>query len=303
MENTNLILVTGATGWLGKSFLEVYENSYGKESLTKKIIATASSDKYLELDSGTKIKVKKLSELNLSDLKLDGIAHFAALTRDKIHDYKIEEYVFRNMQLLSFILKSIDSNLKWFITISSGAAIKPVTNRLDFDLETNPYGFQKSIEELLLSKLSKELDFTLVIPRLWGASGKDMKSHNNYALGQFLLGAMSDERVIKIKSSHKVFRKYVDTRDLMNLCLKMVENSESGIFNSGGSLLELGDLSKEISKIIPNVKIEREIAVETKNSDDMYYPKDNEMSLLCEKYDVKLSNIHEQIKNTIKSLK
>lgn len=303
MGKIGSILVTGATGWLGKSFLEVYEKIYGKESLKQKIIATASIDKHLELESGTKVYVNKLSEVNLSGVNLEGVAHFAALTRDKVKINKIEDYVFENMQLFSHVLKLLNSELIWLLSVSSGAAIKLGENKLDFDIKTNPYGFQKSIEELVFAKLSKHFNFTLVMPRLWGASGKDMKSHKNYALGQFLLGATSTEKVIKINSAHKVYRKYVDTRELMTLCIKMIENSESKIFNSGGDLVEIEELAKVIASLIPDVKIEREEINKNQIQDDMYYPKDNEMNMLCEKYNIKLSNIKNQIINTIESIK
>jgi nucleoside-diphosphate-sugar epimerase len=294
------ILLTGASGWIGKSFLEVYESNFGPEITQANICATSSVKKEITLESGTIIQSLPLSDEIHLNRKYRGIVHLAALTRDKVTKYENSEYVYKNMELLSHTLQAVDKGIDWLICVSSGAVFK--SNKIEFenDMNSNPYGFYKRLEEMIFSNLHTRQNFTFVCPRLWGGTGRDMKSHQNYAFGSFIKDALEKNQIV-IKSGHKVYRKYIDTRDLMNLCLKMVQNKETKIFNSGGPLIEIGDLAKKISIELQEAKVIRNSVIE--ESDDHYYPTDSDIEVLFHNYNLKYSSIEEQIKNTIKSLK
>jgi len=293
------ILLTGASGWIGKSFLEVYESTFGSEITQANICATSSNKKEIKLESGTIIKTLLLTdEINLNR-KYSGIVHLAALTRDKVKNYDNSDYIYKNMELLSFTLQALERGIDWLICVSSGAVFK--SNKIEFEnnLNSNPYGFYKRLEEIIFLNLQTRHNFTFICPRLWGGTGKDMKNHQNYAFGGFIKDAI-EKNEISIKSGHRVYRKYIDTRELMNLCLKMVQNKETKIFNSGGPLIEIGDLAKMISIELRGVKVVRNSVIEEK--DDHYYPTDSEIDELFHNYNLKYSSIEEQIKNTIRSL-
>ena len=299
MDIDQKILLTGASGWIGKSFLEVYESNFGPEITQASICATSSAKKEIKLESGTIIRTLPLrNEINLNR-KYAGIVHLAALTRDKVSNYDNSEYIYKNMELLSFALQAVDRGIDWLICVSSGAVFK--NNKIEFEnnMNSNPYGFYKRLEEMIFSDLQTMHNFTFVCPRLWGGTGKDMKSHQNYAFGSFIKEAIEKNEIV-IKSGHKVYRKYIDTRELMNLCLKMVQNKETRIFNSGGPLIEIGELAKKISLELQGAKIIRNLVIEEK--DDHYYPTDSDIDELFHNYNLKYSSIEEQIKNTIRSL-
>ncbi len=293
------ILLTGASGWIGKSFLEVYENSFGTEITQANICATSSVKKEIRLESGTIIRTLPLSDEIHLNRKYSGIVHLAALTRDKVSHYGNSEYLYKNMELLSFALQAVDRGIDWLICVSSGAVFKNNKTEFENNINSNPYGFYKRIEESIFSNLQTSHKFTFVCPRLWGGTGKDMKSHQNYAFGSFIKEAIEKNEIV-IKSAHKVYRKYIDTRELMNLCIKMVQNKETRIFNSGGPLIEIGELAKKISTELQGAKVIRNLVVE--ENDDHYYPTDSEVDDLFHNYNLKYSSIEEQIKNTIRSL-
>lgn len=299
MDINQKILLTGASGWIGKSFLEVYENLYGPELTQANISATSSVKKEIELESGTIIKSLPLTEEISLNKKYGGIVHLAALTRDKLSQYNNSEYFYRNMEILSLTLNALDRGVDWSICVSSGAVFRSNKIEFDNDINSNPYGFYKRLEEVIFKKLQETQNFVFVCPRLWGATGSDMKSHQNYAFGSFIKDAIEQKEIV-INSGHKVYRRYIDTRDLMNLCLKMIQNNESQTFNSGGPLIEIGELANKISVELPGVTIVRNQKVE--NPDDHYYPTDMEIDSLFSKYDLKYSSIEEQIKKTIRSL-
>jgi nucleoside-diphosphate-sugar epimerase len=293
------ILLTGASGWIGKSFLEVYESLFGPELTQTNINATSSVKKEITLESGTIIKsIPLVEEIGLNK-KYSGIVHLAALTRDKVSNYDNSEYFYRNMEILSLTLKAIDRGVDWLLCVSSGAVFKENKIEFDNDITTNPYGFYKRLEEIIFERLQETYNFVFVCPRLWGGTGSDMKSHQNYAFGSFVKDAVEKKEIV-INSGHKVYRRYIDTRDLMNLCLKMIQNNENRTFNSGGPIIEIGELAKKISIELQGVAIVRNLKIE--KPDDHYYPTDLEIDELFNKYDLTYSSIEEQIKKTIRSL-
>lgn len=299
MDINQKILLTGASGWIGKSFLEVYESLFGPELTQTNINATSSVKKEIKLDSGTIIKsIPLIEEIGLNK-KYSGIVHLAALTRDKVSNYDNSEYFYRNMEILSLTLKAIDRGVDWLLCVSSGAVFKENKIEFDNDITTNPYGFYKRLEEIIFERLQETYNFGFVCPRLWGGTGSDMKSHQNYAFGSFVKDAVEKKEIV-INSGHNVYRRYIDTRDLMNLCLKMIQNNENRTFNSGGPIIEIGELAKKISIELQGVAIVRNLKVE--KSDDHYYPTDLEIDELFNKYNLTYSSIEEQIKKTIRSL-
>ena len=299
MDINQKILLTGASGWIGKSFLEVYESLFGPELTQTNINATSSVKKEITLESGTIIKsIPLVEEIGLNK-KYSGIVHLAALTRDKVSNYDNSEYFYRNMEILSLTLKAIDRGVDWLLCVSSGAVFKENKIEFDNDITTNPYGFYKRLEEIIFERLQETYNFVFVCPRLWGGTGSDMKSHQNYAFGSFVKDAVEKKEIV-INSGHKVYRRYIDTRDLMNLCLKMIQNNENRTFNSGGPIIEIGELAKKISIELQGVAIVRNLKIE--KPDDHYYPTDLEIDELFNKYDLTYSSIEEQIKKTIRSL-
>ncbi len=299
MDINQKILLTGASGWIGKSFLEVYENIYGPELTQSNIIATSSAKKDIKLESGTIIKSLPLTEEIGLNKKYSGIVHLAALTRDKVSIYNNSEYFYKNMEILSLTLKALDRGVDWLICVSSGAVFKNNKIEFDNDINSNPYGFYKRLEEMIFKNLQETSNFVFVCPRLWGGTGSDMKSHQNYAFGSFVKDALEKKEIV-VNSGHKVYRRYIDTRDLMNLCLRMVQKNESRTFNSGGPIIEIGELAKKISIELQGVTVVR--AKKVDKPDDHYYPTDLEIDELFNKYKLTYSSIEEQIKKTIKSL-
>ena len=141
-------------------------------------------------------------------------------------------------------------------------------------------------EEKRLTDACLASDSNLIINRLWGLSGQDIQNRIPYALADFIHRAKTDS-VIEVISSHKVWRRYVDARELMALCLAIAASGNNATFNSGGPLVEIGDLAQLVVETLnSNSKVTRNMAVES-GKEDIYYPKDHSYHDLLRKYQEK----------------
>lgn len=289
------ILLSGATGWLGKAFLRRCERD-AFEFGTNEIVGLSNRPK--TISTTTKIGVKNFwSELR--DVEVDGFIHLAFLTRDKVANMPWREYVETNRRITSRAVDLIlQSKPNWVAVVSSGAIFTKESRfqELEKDIERNPYGFLKHEEEVALSKAASEVGSNLAIGRLWGASGRDLPPNPKYALSDFIQSALTTRR-IQIRSSGQVFRRYCDASEFMEILIKTAMQSHSKVFNSGGPILELNDLAQEIATQIGSCDIKRNLNL--MELADRYYPTDNTYETLADSLEVTLSHLGKQVSETI----
>ena len=224
------ILVTGATGWLGKSSINFLLE---KNFAINNIMAAASKDGTMDLGGFNTIPVKDFFNLNPSE-EIDGIIHLAFLTRDKVDFLTFENYVKFNNEITSkavHLIKTVKP--KWVVNVSSGAVFNSKTKELEQSLENNPYGFLKLIEENELKVAAHVVGANLVIGRLWGASGRFMKLNRAYALSDFIFQAYKEKKII-INSDRTVLRRYVDSEVFMGVLIECALTGRDLVVDSGG---------------------------------------------------------------------
>ena len=291
------ILITGATGWLGQETLDLISRKPDLVSYSE-LILLASKNKSIEL-AGKSFEAKTLkSTLNFQVGEIVGVIHLAFLTRDKAKLMPTSEYVNSNKQISSQVSSLIRTfKPSWVVTVSSGAIFDSEGN-IEHDLNSNPYGFCKNIEETLLREVCEEVNASLVVGRLWGAMGRNMPLNLNYAVSDFIQSAICKSE-IDIKSGNIVERRYVNAAEFMELLIKIAVSGDSKTLDSGGPLIEIGELSELIAKKIPGVTIRR--SADKSASADSYFPKLNEYEELAKKFNVNLSTIEDLVEITIQS--
>lgn len=292
---TGVVTITGASGWLGKSTLEnLLADGYNME----KVVALASSAKDILLSDGSSIKAYPIHNPPEIISETEVLIHLAYLTRDKVSSVGYEKYVLTNLDLTSIALKWL-SNLpiKSFVTVSSGARNDQTTGQPETNLEANPYGFLKRIDELLFEDECTRRGITAVISRLWGATGYDMLDAEKYAIGNFVRSALLKNE-ININSGHKVVRRYVDSREYMQVCSRLAMSGISANFDSGGVEVEIGAVAKIIrDQLQGDIVISRPQYAD--RQDDLYFPTGNDFERFAGIVGVELSSIDSQISNTI----
>lgn len=292
---TGIVSVSGASGWLGKSTLEVLLASGYDMS---KVIALASTQKMIHLSNGSTVQAHPISSPPAEIAETEMLIHLAYLTRDKVESTGFDKYVLTNLDLTSIALRWLEEYpIKSFITVSSGARNNQSTGNPETDIHANPYGFLKRVDELIFEDQCQRRGINSVITRLWGATGVDMQDAGKYAIGNFVISALN-ESAIHIMSGHRVVRRYVDSREFMEVCIRMAQAGISDNFDSGGPEVEIGDLASEIARQIDaEIKISRSIS--RNQPDDLYFPSGTAFEKNAISVGLELSSISMQISNTI----
>lgn len=292
---TGIVSITGASGWLGKSTLEVLLASGYDMS---KVIALASTKKMIPLSDGSTVQAHPVSSPPAEIAETEMLIHLAYLTRDKVESTGFDKYVLTNLDITSIALRWLEEHpIKSFITVSSGARNNQSTGNPETDMHANPYGFLKRIDELIFEDQCKRRGINSVITRLWGATGVDMQDAGKYAIGNFVISALN-KNAIQITSGHRVVRRYVDSREFMDVCVRMAQSGISDNFDSGGPEVEIGELASEIARQIDTgVSISRPTS--TDQPDDLYFPSGTVFEEYAASVGLELSSISMQVSNTI----
>jgi nucleoside-diphosphate-sugar epimerase len=300
--NTSKVLVTGATGWLGRETVaRVIEGKF--ESIAKTDLLLASSNgRDLELDSLGVYPTVALENLSHRESKnsIEGLVHLAFITKDKTTKYSFSEYVAKNIELISTACEIIERDKpKWVVVVSSGAIIDRATLEIENNVVRNPYGFCKRIEEALIAESARKVGANIVIGRLWGGTGLYMPVKRAYAISDFIESA-KESGAIRINSGGEVIRRYCDAGDFMEVLVRSAIQGDTTTIDSGGSIIEVGELAKLISARLGEIPITRS---QTPTPLDDYYPRSSEFEELAKSVGVQLHGIDEQVLRTLKSHK
>lgn len=299
---TSKILISGATGWLGtESVVRILEGSF--EGITAQNLVLCSSDgRDLKLDSSNILPTVQLQSLKAGteNNELEGLIHLAFLTKDKAQKFSFTDYVAKNIELISAACEIIERDKpKWVVVVSSGAIIDRESLELENNVVRNPYGFCKRIEELLISDAARKVGANIVIGRLWGGTGLHMPIKRAYAISDFM-ESFKESGAIKITSGGDVMRRYCDAGDFMEVLIKSALRGDNTTVDSGGPIIELGDLAKLIILATGKGSISR--STESSATDD-YYPMGMEFEVLARSLGVPLLGISEQVSRTLRSHK
>jgi nucleoside-diphosphate-sugar epimerase len=287
------ILVTGATGWLGKSSINFLLNN---NFAIKNIIAAASSNKSMDLGKLTAIPVEDFFNLNPSE-EIDGIIHLAFLTREKVDSLTFENYVKINNQITSKAVNLVKTvKPKWVVNVSSGAVFNSKNKELEQSLKNNPYGFLKLIEENELKVAAHAVGANLIIGRLWGASGTFMQLNRAYALSDFIFQAYTEKKII-VNSNKTVLRRYVDSEVFMGALIECALMGRDLVIDSGGPLVEIGELASVVGEAFGVEEILRPKILSTKADD--YYPRGEQFKAIADEFNLPITDIRQQVASTI----
>jgi nucleoside-diphosphate-sugar epimerase len=294
LNKASRVVVTGASGWLGRTMVHILE-SHGAEYLL-----LGSSSRWENFSSGPK-RVHKFTKELVRDFSPTLVTDFAFLTRETISNYSLSDYTMINRALIKEAIWMLSlPSVKGFVSTSSGAAVA-ANKPSDDSFEQNPYGHLKRESEHLLMSLSDKLGVPHVVARPWSVSGEFVTKVQGFAFSQMIYSALTKRR-IDIENQHPVFRKYVDLEDLLRVCIGNLElGSNSQVIDSGGELIDLVELAKKIAKHVgPDVKVNH--SVDSSREGDKYYSNGLSWAKACEAIRYKPIDLDCQIAKVTKSL-
>jgi len=288
-------LVSGATGWMGRSALEVLNKVLPQEQT---LIGLARYPGILLLDSGRQVELIDYEDA-LKLKRVNGFVHTAFPTQNLIFEMGKEEYEKSCERITGWLQRFLDSAAPvWVVGISSG-----VLSELIFP---NP----RSIGQLQLYAKWKELEENvlnesrcghLAIGRLFSASGRFMTKPSKLALGDFILSGIKSENLV-IKSKILGVRNYVDAEDFIETLLFAVQDYGRLTLDSDGIEITLPDLATEVCKFFPQSSVICDFAGFT--GSDFYLPsKSSPYKELASAAGVGTRKIEDQISRTMLGLR
>lgn len=285
------LLVTGASGWLGRTALDLIA-PLGLPTLT-----VASRARTIRV-GGRNIEVREWDDNLVADFAPTVVLDCAFLTRDRVANMPLGDYVAANRMLTGRLLFATQlSGVRIALTVSSGAAVHP-RDALDGLLEDNPYGYLKREAEHQLVQAASLSGAHPVIVRAWSISGAHVQKPQGYALGSMIRAA--DAGVISIEARRPVFRRYVLAEELLALGI-----AEGGLrpatIDSGGELVEMGDLAVRIAAVVrPDAAITRS---EVDPSDpDRYHSDGQDWEAHCSRWNLVSTPLDQQIEVTARGV-
>ncbi len=296
------ILLTGATGFFGKNFLNALgekENIFALTRDYKKFqnnFPNFAKQKNVEWIEGDILNFK-------SDIKFDFIIHGATETSsDTIKENPLK--VFNEITEGTKNILEIAKNNPFCKTLilSSGAVYGKIPNmpikeefqgEIDLKNHNSFYAEGKKISEMIAFQYHQKYNLSINIARCFAFAGKYLPV--NYALSSFISKAKTGESIVI--NSPDTIRSYMAIEDAINWLLKILPLEGFNVVNVGSdkaiSILSLAEL------IVKTLNSTSKIIIsEISNSEklrDFYIP---DISLAKEKYKLQINcNLEQIIKN------
>lgn len=240
------IAVTGATGWLGATALDLLDNALGPDAAERSVWAYASRPRTILTTSGRVVAVRPLIELPAQSPPPTHILHFSFLTRDRLSDLSVAEYAAANLDITATLLDAIEKHRPRGLVVASSGAVYGAEGRLETDLAGDTYGTLKHLDELAFRMAGRDVGAAVVIPRIFSLAGARMTKPEHYALGSLIAMALSTGQ-LKVQAPGPVVRTYADVSDVVALSLWLALTGRDAVFDTGGEPVEIGDLAVAVA--------------------------------------------------------
>lgn len=291
------ILVNGANGWLGKNISESLWNIFGGK-FSSQVLLTGSRNGFLRMQSGSQLEIHQWTEELIEGFKPTHVIQLAFKTRDHVGDISNDEYVSLNEEIIQRALWMISlPNTQGFIHTSSGAALGETAA----DKLTDPYGFLKKLEESSYSDACAQNGKNYLGVRVWSTTGRYIKTGGLFAI-ESLISQANNSRSINISSPGKVWRSYADANEILLAALIAMFSGTQGMFNSGGTTVEIGELAEIVASTSPISEISISRMSDPEVSANVYTSIEPSIEQVLIANDLSYSSLHQQVVNTMQYL-
>lgn len=261
------LLITGGCGHIG-SYLAEHINKIKK---VKKTIIVDNL-KSTQLSSLFKTKKKNNLKFYIKDLtnknslnqfkKIDYIIHLASMTNAAGSFNKKKEMYKNNLDCMKNIINFCIKNKSKLIHISSTSVYGKQTDIVDETCEKkflkpqSPYADIKLIEENMLKKLNKKINYTTFRFGTISGISKGMRFHT--AVNKFCLDASLNRNISVYKTALNQFRPYLSLSDAFKVFKFTIENNffKNDIYNTLSENCTVSDILKKIKRYKKNIKVE-----------------------------------------------
>ncbi len=292
------ILVSGASGWLGKNLIELILDLNNGE-IPESVLLTANSSRRIEVSHNRQVEVIKWNREAIQEFAPTTFINLAFLTRDRLLTIPVDQYIQTNLSIIDNAIWALSlPSISRVLSTSSGVA-SAISNVGDFQID--PYGKLKKYEELVLSEKADALKKKLLILRVWTVSGKYIKP-GDLLIIQSIISAALANKDFEIESKSLTYRTYIHTYEMFGLALVGILNGETGIINSGGIKVEIAELAQRIFSLL-NAKARVIQVLDRKESIEQYVSISPELNKVAVKFKIPIMDLDSQILNTAESIR
>lgn len=291
------IAITGATGWIGRSFLDLLS---AKEAFAGgvRLALFASRKTEFESISGRKWETQELEVGSIKDFDPDYLIHLAFKTSDYSSQMAEEQYVLENHQIINKVRSVIEeSNIKKILFTSSG--IQEISN---FSKRNLIYRDLKNIESNMIIDICDKKNIDYVNLRIWSTTGNYLDKVSYFAFSEFILKALKSEDIC-IKSKNIINRTFIDSGDIAKIGVYALMHSDHNFLQcSNSDHIDLVQLAIKIVKVLDSKsKIYYDLA-ENPSTED-YFPQKTTLPDFLLESNLNILSLNEQIIKTASYLK
>ena len=252
------VIVTGASGWVGRAALELLAHSFGP-GWSSRVEAFGSSARLLTLRDGAGIAQRPLSELGALPPRPSLLLHFAYLTREKVAGMSPDDYIATNREITRTVLEAgARAGVERAVVTSSGA----VHAALALPMSPDPallYGRLKLEDEAMFASFAQAASGRrALVVRLFNLSGPYI--NKPYALSSFIEQARGGR--ISVQARSPVTRSYTSAANLLGVGLGHLLGDEAEPFlcveTAGEREVEMDALAEAVRAVVnPSATITR----------------------------------------------
>jgi UDP-glucuronate decarboxylase len=298
------VVVTGGGGWLGQATLEMLDGALGPK-LASKVQVFGSSSRRMALRSGRSIAVEPMGQLANRDRARHTaqlVAHYAFVTREHAGTQSLSAYMDTNRAIsdVAVDLAAREETVGVFVP-SSGAVYGP-DRTVEEELDANPYGALKLIDERRFSRLAGgPTNRRVVVSRVFNLAGPFLNKPDLYALGTILTD-IARGGPVRIRAARPVIRSYVHVQDLVELAfaamLGLVPVPDRPFDTAGEIEVELAQLAELAAVVLgrPEMPVERPPLTEA--AADRYVGDRTTLARMAAEHELALRTLTTQIEDT-----
>ena len=291
------ILVNGANGWLGKNTSESLWNILG-EDFSSQVLLTGSRNGSLRMQTGSQLEIHQWTEELIEGFKPTHVIQLAFKTRDHAGDISNDEYVSLNEEIIKRALWMISlPSTQGFLHTSSGAALGETAT----DKFTDPYGYLKRVEESSYSNACEQYGKSYLGVRVWSTTGRYIKTGGLFAI-ESLISQANSSRSINIGSPGEVWRSYADASEILLASLIALFSGTQGMFNSGGTTVEISELAEVVASNSPSHEISIIRILDPEVGANVYTSIEPSIEQILKANDLAYSSLSQQVVNTMQYL-
>jgi len=279
------ILITGGTGFFGKSILEKFEKCEKSGRCEKYEFSVLSRHGFSNLSNPSHLLLGDVRTFELGSSHFDYVIHAATPARLDVPDDEMRSIIIDGTA--NALRQAKKCGAKKFMMVSSGGVYgKGLTGPVSEDDTPHPvtaYGIAK----LEAERMAVESGLHVLLPRCFAFVGRHLDRNAHFAVGNFIRDALAGKDIV-INGDGTPMRSYLYADDLVEWLFAILERGESGrVYNVGadeavsirdlavrvrdalGSKSEVKVLGQSVpgaaNFYVPNVgRIKRELGVKVK---------------------------------------